>query len=146
MPKRQSVHVEGLSDFQRELRRLRDSEIRKEMAAVNQAAAQVIVDAVRPTSRQQAKVQGGIRAGKTFKAATVTTANTKRFPFAVGSFFGARRYRQFQPWIGNQWDPGDHVAASYGVPHAIASHLDEIIDTYGDRIEQLAAKAFPTGR
>jgi hypothetical protein len=138
------VEVRGLKEFQRELRKLQDKQVNAELAALNQKAAQLVVDNVRPVSRQQAKVAGGIRAAKTFKAAVVSTKNTKRTPFAVGAFFGARRYKQFQPWIGNQWDPGDSVSASYGVPHAIAAHLDEIVDVYGDGIEALAAKAFPS--
>lgn len=136
------VEVHGLADFQRELRKA-DATLKAELASLNQRVAQRIVDDVQPTSPQQAKVSKGIKAAKQFKAAVVSTANTRANPFAVGAFFGARRYKQFQPWIGNQWDPGDSVAASYGVPHSIAKHLEDIVDMYGDGIEEIAAKAFP---
>lgn len=116
------------------------------MAELNQKVAQHVVSHVRPTNRQQAKALKGVKAPRSQTKAVVRTQNSARVPFAIGAFFGARRYAQFPEWIGNQWDAGDSVDGRYGVPFAIARELPEILDIYGDGLEELAAKAFPQRR
>lgn len=138
----QSIQVDGLDQFRRELKSISPALV-KEMAKLNQEAAQIIVDKVEPKTAQQRKVIAGVKAARQARGAVVRTQNTTRHPFAIGAFFGARRYHQFPEWIGNQWDPGDSVDGRYGVAFAVHDGLEEVMDRYGDGLEELARRAFP---
>lgn len=136
------IEVVGLKEFTRELRRA-GKEFPKELAKAHQEVAGFVVERVRPVNRQQRKALPGIKAARQQRGAVVVAANTRRNPFTIGSFFGAREFPQFPPWIGNQWDPGDSVDGRYGIPFAIHRDIDRIADIYGERIADIARRAFP---
>lgn len=78
---------------------------------------------------------------------------------AIGTFMGARRRfgwyahprysgstgKQFQPWVGNQWDPGEEQGKPYyiGTPINVAAEQAENI--FLDAFERQFALAFPLG-
>lgn len=56
-----------------------------------------------------------------------------RYPFALGSNFGSRQFKQFPPPV----DP------DYSLYRSIRAKRDDVVESYGDAIDRLAAKAFP---
>ena len=51
--------------------------------------------------------------------------------------------RQFEPWVGNQWEPGETGGSPYYIGDAINDSVDDAAELMIDRINKLAAKAFP---
>lgn len=49
--------------------------------------------------------------------------------------------KQFRPWVGNQWDPGEQGGKPYFIGDAINDSVDEAVDILGDGVEDLARKA-----
>lgn len=138
------VEVRGLRDFQRELRRL-SAELPRELREANLRVAQLIEAAVQRgnLSKQQAEAIEGVIAAAQQRFATIAF-DPRRVPFVRGAFFGAKRYPQFPEWVGNQWEPGAG-GGPYVVADEIRSNFQQIIDVYGELIEELAARAFPSG-
>jgi hypothetical protein len=69
-----------------------------------------------------------------------------RFGWYSNPRYSSSPARQFEPWVGNQWDPGEAGGAPYFIGPAINQSVDEIIEIYGDGIEDLARRAFPGRR
>lgn len=148
------VEVRGLRDFTRELRRL-EGGLQKQMRQIHQKAADLVAPRARAAS--PSRVAGAISGRATQKAARLQVVD--RPPYALGVFMGAlRRFgwyraaryaqstgRQFEPWVGNQWDPGAAGGAPYHIGPAINASIDDVIELMGDEIEQLAGRAFPDG-
>lgn len=146
------VNVRGLRDFTRDLKQL-EGDLHKELKAVNRKVADLMADRARSAS--PAGVQKAIRARGTQRGAFVDITN--RPPRALGVFLGMKqrsgwyshpRYRnsagrQFKPWVGNAWDPGETGGEPYFVGPAINRSIENVLDLFGDEIEKLAARTFP---
>lgn len=79
--------------------------------------------------------------------------------YAVGTFFGASgRFgwygadqfkgstgRQFDPWVGNGWFPGDDSDVPYHIGQPINAAADSIEDQYINAEDNSAKIAFPIG-
>jgi hypothetical protein len=153
------VEVRGLRDFRRELRRLDDGrELRRGLTAIHRDIAKLVRRRTEAAAPPDVKQSLGHRA--TQAAAFLTMS--PRPPRALGVFWGAKRRfgwyaasryaqssaRQFEPWVGNQWDPGEtgsFGSRPYYIGAAIDRSVDEIIDMLGDGLEDLARRAFPDG-
>jgi hypothetical protein len=147
----EQVRVRGLDDFRRELKKV-DKALGKELRQVHLKVARLVADrAQRAAPGRTAKA---ISAAATQKVAAVRI--TPKRGDELGVFMGMKRRsgwyakgryrastgRQFRPWVGANWDPGDGGGPYYIAP-AINRSIDDVIDLYGDEIEKLAAKAFP---
>ncbi len=49
--------------------------------------------------------------------------------------------KQFRPWVGNQWDPGENDGRPYFIGAAINDSVDEVVEILGDGVEDVARKA-----
>jgi hypothetical protein len=150
-----SVRVEGLDKFVRELRKI-DKEYGKRIKAVHLKVAELVAGRAKAAASSQAKP--GITKNATQRAAFVKTSAGRRGD-ALGAIWGmrrrsgwfaARRYeqstgRQFRPWVGNQWDPGEQGGKPYFIGDAINDSIDEVLDIYEQEIDALVAEAFPEG-
>jgi hypothetical protein len=89
-----SIHVEGLSEFRRELRRLDDRTLTSELKDANFAVAQRVVGwahyRAAGQGRMAVKAAATLRASKSQARAAVSFGGAKA-PFAAGSEFGAIR-------------------------------------------------------
>lgn len=137
-----TVEVSGLSEFVRELRRV---DFGKEIGRVNQAVSEPVAADARSRAIARggsaAKTARSIKASRKAKAAVIAVGGP-RFPFAWGAEFGAKRWRQFPAWRGNQWSP-DSGNVGYFLHPAIRDGKEAFERRYFDEIEQVAAKAFP---
>lgn len=57
-----------------------------------------------------------------------------------GRYYGSKG-KQFRPWVGNQWDPGENEGKPYFIGDAINDSVDEVVEILGDGVEQVARKA-----
>jgi hypothetical protein len=148
-----AVQVVGLREFQRELRRLEDTELVNGLKDVNHQVAQRVTGWAQARAAglgpMQSRAAGSLRASRTQARAQVTGGGAK-VPFFGGAEFGAGRnlprstrrgmvrgWNQFHPWRGSGVDAG------YFLFPSIRSHNTEIVTMYGDAIQQLARRAFP---
>lgn len=104
---------------------------------------------------QASRAAGAVKARSTNSSAFIDTVGKP--PFALGVIWGQRkrsgwfanpRYsgsagRQFDDWVGNQWDPGEHGGEPYFIGTAIDSSLDEVDDIYLEGVDDLVRRAFP---
>ncbi len=109
--------------------------------------------------RQASKATRAVKSRATSKSAYLDTV--PKPPFALATIWGqkrrsgwyaAQRYgastgRQFEPWVGNQWDPGETGSwgsSPYHIGPAIDASIDEVLDIYMDGIDDLTRRAFPS--
>lgn len=136
--------VLGLRDFQRALGHMA-GDLPTSLREYNIRAAEEIVEAgkARATTPQAHKAaEGSLRASKASSYVAVMLGDNRRYAFARGSEWGARRYRQFPPWRGNQWmswggGPG------YFLHPAIREVGTRVIEEYWESIRHLWGRAFP---
>lgn len=148
------VKVDGLDQFRREIKRV-DRELGKDLRRIHVKVAELVADKAKAASPD--REAQGIKGRGTQKAALVRVSATARNPRVLGVFMGMRRRsgwyaniryrqsraRQFDPWVGSQWDPGERGGEPYFIGDAINSSVDDVIELYGDEIMDLAARAFP---
>jgi len=135
--------IEGLKEFQMALRDM-GAELPKSLRDFNVEAADEIVAKGRALAHtpQQAKAAKSLRASRSSSYVAVLLGDNNRYAFARGAEWGARRYKQFPPWRGNQWmswggGPG------YFLHPAIRSVGEHVLDKYWESIRALRARAFP---
>lgn len=137
-----TVEVSGLAEFVRELRRV---DFGKDLGRANQAVSEPIAADARSRAMSRggsaAKTARSIKATRKAAKATIAVGGP-RFPFAWGAEFGAKKYRQFPRWRGNQWNP-DAGGVGYFLHPAIRDGKEAFERRYLDEIEKVAAKAFP---
>lgn len=54
-----------------------------------------------------------------------------------GAFWGAKQYRQFNPWVGNSWSAGVAGQGPYAINDTIAEMQDEIQQMYLDGVQRV---------
>lgn len=134
------VKVDGLDELRKELRKLDDKGLTDELKAANFDVANYVVQMAKAraqgVSAQAARAAESLKASKTAARAQVLLGSG-RIRFAFGAEFGSFRYKQFPGWRGSGADAG------YFLYPTIRDEVPQIIETYGDAIDRIAAKAFP---
>lgn len=135
-----TVQVEGLRDFQRQIRSLQDRELNKTVRVANKRAAEVLMpQAVHesPDGKRDAKSSKKYRPGKldksikvvaSTKSAVIKAGSASRVPYAAAIHFGYRK-RNIRP---NRFlyramaRKGGQVAATYErlVEAVVRNHLE----------------------
>lgn len=146
----EAIRVEGLAQFQRELRRV-SSDFPRELRLANLEAAEVVATAARAKARSLGgvarKTEPSIKAAAEQRRAKVSFGGPK-FPFAMGAEFGGGKYgpgnptarggytTQFKAWRGN--DSG----AGYFVFPEIRRTKDPFLEVYEKALFDLIERAF----
>lgn len=139
-----SVRVVGMRELQAALRRV-DTALPRQLRLAGNAAVAGIVTGAQARARSQggvaAKTAPSIRAASEQRAAAVKIGGA-RYPFALGAEFGAQRFRQFEPWRGNQWvmTPGvGYFLHPEIVEHVRSGALVDAFDAALDLVRVFAA-------
>ncbi len=150
-----TVHVEGLREFRRAIKEV-DRELGRELRQVHLKIAELVHGRAQAATRG-AHAKKALKPKATQSAAMVAIKSNRGDELAVffgakrrSGWYAARRYRsssgrQFKPWVGNQWDPGESAGKPYFIGDAINASIDEVIELYADGIEDISRKAFPEG-
>lgn len=147
-----SIRVDGLDGFRKELRKLDDAGLIEELKQANADVAELVIRSAksRASTRMEQRAASTLKARRAQRAAEVSFGGAQA-PFAAGAEFGAgqdmvrrsvngrtyRGYNQFKQWRGN--DNG----AGYFLYPAIRDETKAIVEMYGDAIEKITSKAFP---
>lgn len=136
-------HIEGLGQFRRALRDM-GATLPHSLREYNVKAAKRIVDEARDnaTKPQEQKAAKSLRASRSGSQVAVMLGDSKRYAFALGAEFGARRYNQFRAWRGNQWKHWEG-GPGYFLHPAIRDVGHDVLDEYWQSIRRLHQQAFP---
>ena len=136
-----AIRVEGLDELRAGLKAIGPEWPRK-LGEINKKVAQAVVD----DAKSKAQTPQARKAAESLKASAATTGATVTLgsgvPFALGAEFGAKQYKQFPEWRGNQWNPAAG-GVGYFLHPAIRDHLADIEKAYLDAIDELSKAAFP---
>lgn len=147
------VRVRGLNELRRELAKLDNAGLIDELKDTNFEVAESIIGPARSRAAGVGAMEA--RAAATLKASRAAAKARLLFgggaaPFAGGAEFGANRnvprgtsrgsvlgWNQFNPWRGSGGGAG------YFLYPTIRDRTPDIVEMYGDAIEQITARAFP---
>lgn len=146
------IVIVGLKDFQREIRRMA-AELSGEMTKIHRELAKFVATSAKGAAPRGTKSAIRGRGNRDGAFIDVGTSPVR----ALGTFMGAKRRfgwyahpryaqsrgRQFEPWVGNQWDPGDNAGKPYYIGDAINASLEPAEELIWERIQDLARRAFP---
>jgi hypothetical protein len=151
------IRVVGLKDFTRDLKAMGNDlkdlkDIYRDVAeTVRVAARKAAPKQQSPSIRKRVNQQGAFldvvpmdSKGRERSLGVIMGAEG-RFGWYAAPWFSANTARQFKPWVGNQWVPGEQGGKPYYIGDAINESLDQVDDDFWNGIERLARKAFPDG-
>jgi hypothetical protein len=139
-----STQIVGLRDFQRALS-IAGKGFSLAIKEANVIAAKELVSVAKGKAESlgsvAAKSAKSLRASFALNYSAVNLGGG-RYPFALGAEFGAKQYRQFKSWRGNQFE-GWEGGPGYFLFPSLREHGEEIVKRYFDRIDRLTDEAFP---
>jgi hypothetical protein len=150
------VEIRGLPEFRRELKVL-DGNWPKELRKVHKTIAEEAARRSRGVAARmggvQAKAATTIKGQSTQKAARISTSGIGHVAFWGAKkhtgWYAGGQYRistgqQHPDWVGNGWDVATMSGGPYAINPALAMYLPTMLDEYGDMIDDLARRAFPS--
>lgn len=152
------IRVAGLKEFTKAAKSV-DSRFGRELTSAHKEVATLMA------TRAQARLRsGGRQASQAAKAAKPKATQAAAIlrtiakpEFSLGVIWGMRRRtgwyakeryegskgRQFKPWVGNQYTPGEANGKPYFVGDAVNESVDEAIEMFGEAVDRIAKEAFP---
>lgn len=132
-----TIQVDGLREFQRNVRTLKDKELNKAVREANKASGEVLIPQAKhesPDGHRDAKSSKKYRPGKLDKSVKVTASakgavikagSASRVPYAAAIHFGFRKR---------------HIGANRFLFRAMARKSTVVADTYERRIRAVVEK------
>lgn len=138
----ETVSIVGLDALVRDLKAAKSDLAKRLQVANNDAAAVVLRRAVQLRDSQPgAARKTTVKTGNQANRASLVIGSTQE-PWALGAEFGAKRFKQFQPWTGNQWVDGrgeqwagPEKNVGYFLHPAIRDTRDEFLAEYERQLD-----------
>jgi len=148
-----SVRVEGLSQFRRELKAA-NPKFGRELAKAHKKAGDHVANKAKgplPARVRKSAIRGrGTQRGAFVDVVPVRgdelgvlMGAKRRVGWYSQPKYGSSSGRQFEPWVGNQWEPGSNAGKPYFIGAPINSSVDDVVEILGDALEDAAKRAFP---
>ncbi len=146
------VEIQGLAEFRRALRNsaARSSNVMRTLhrkvadlvAGRAQGSAGSMGSAIKPrATNTSAKIE---TVAKPPQALTVFWGAKRKTGWYAAPQYSGSTGRQFPPWVGNQWSPGETGGEPYHIGPAINSSIPAVMDLYEKGIDEIVKEAFPT--
>lgn len=140
---RETVRIEGLSEFIRDLRAV-EKDLPKAVRQANFDLAQQVVgiaQAKASTKMERSAAETLVALASQREAAIRLGSNAK--PYSLGAEFGAIQYKQFRSWTGNQWTGWNQGNSGYFLHPAIReSGEGPVFALYFKQLDDILARAF----
>ena len=150
-----AITVDGIVPFRAGLKSA-GSSFPKMLAKANKRAVSIIVPVARSNvsglnstnlaghgiGKMQALVAPTIKAAQSQVAAQIKAGSG--VAFGMGALLGAKKWRQFAPWVGNDWTLSGPDDGPYGIAPAVDSTAPEFVEAYGKEMDELTRLAFPS--
>lgn len=125
-----SVFVLGMRDFERELRAA-DPQFPRELRRRNKASAEIVAEEARSrVPVRSGRLKGSIKSGASSRSAYVKAGTEAKVPYALPIEFG---------WKARNIEPQPFIYP------AIEEKNEQVVEQYGDGIDDLMRRAFPEG-
>ena len=139
-----TYQVEGVDELRRSLKAV-DGGV-KQLRKANKDVAKAVEGRSRSRSgsgtAQQAKAAKALLGTGEASRAVIKIRNLRSVPFGIGAFMGALAWKQFPPWVGNNWTLGQPGEGPYVLRDVFDKDFDEaIIDPYLKELQNLFAAA-----
>lgn len=139
-----AYRVEGVDELRRSLKAV-DGGV-KQLRKANKDVAKAVEGRSRSRSgsgtAQQAKAAKALLGTGEASRAVIKIRNLGSVPFGIGAFMGALAWKQFPPWVGNNWTLGQPGEGPYVLRDVFDKDFDEaIIDPYLKELQNLFAAA-----
>lgn len=133
--KSETIRVEGLTEFRKELAKLTEATFTKELKDAHYEVASKVLNKAKgaASTRLEQKAAQSLKASKSASFAQISYGGPG-YPFAMGAEFGSKRYRQFRQHLGR---------TGYFVYPSVRALNSEIARIYLDAVTKIASKAFP---
>jgi HK97 gp10 family phage protein len=125
---KKGVKVEGLRELRKEIRALGDKDLNRSLNKANKAAADVVRDEAKTSTRmprKSGKLAGSVKSGASGDRATVSAGSAVKVPYAGAIHFG---------WPKRGIRPRPFLYA------AMATKRDEVLAAYEKAMDDLARK------
>jgi len=146
------VHVVGMAEFLAGLQAA-NVQTTKAMTTAHRRVAALVVKRAKPAAPGDTKAalrpigrkdQAVIRVGsKPGRAIGTFMGAKRRFGWYAAGRYQASKGRQFRPWVGNQWDPGEQAGKPYFIGSPINESTEEALEVYQDELEKVYVLAYP---
>ncbi|HEC09745.1 MAG TPA: hypothetical protein ENI86_09295 [Acidimicrobiales bacterium] len=145
---RQTVYVSGLDELRKGLRSAPPA-VKRRLGQVNFEAGKAVIGWAEQEAQSAPAVTRHIFHAKALKAsraarsARLTLGGKKpKIAFAPGAEYGAKKYKRFPPWKGNQWSP-DSGKVGYAMHPAFRKRKSEFLDIYMAMLDKVLSEPFP---
>lgn len=156
----ETVNIRGLAEFRAALRDLGgnwESELSLAHQKLGSKAAGWARARARAMGGVQARAASAIGERHSAKSAAIAVLPARGLDaMANVAFWGAKKHTgwyaahrywnsspQHPPWVGASWEAAVAGQGPYAINDALAAHLDDIVEEYGDMIDHIARRAFP---
>jgi len=139
-----TYRVEGVDELRRSLKAV-DGGV-KQLRKANKDVAKAVEGRSRSRSgsgtAQQAKVAKALLGTGEASRAVIKIRNLGSVPFGIGAFMGALAWKQFPPWVGNNWTLGQPGEGPYVLRDVFDKDFDEVVvEPYMQELQALFAAA-----
>lgn len=160
-----SIEVEGAKQFRRDLKQIPGSspkvmtKVHRKIATHVQMKARAnAATASGPFADRYRKVKNKINRSANMRGAAVGVPRDRAgTTFHQATFWGTkkrtgwyaqRKYenstgQQHPEWVGSTWRAGVRGEGPYVINYTVAEEVDEVVELYGDAMDELFADAFP---
>ena len=139
------IEVTGADDLAAIFKTLgRTKDLRAAYKTVSKVAETHLRAGASGGTKMQSRAAKAIKAAATDKSASIGIFKGFRYPGAkvaggaIGAFYGAYRFKQFQPWVGSSWHLPESGPHTFGPSMQKAS--DPIGEAFVDGVLRLAAE------
>ena len=139
-----TYRVEGVDELRRSLKAV-DGGV-KQLRKANKDVAKAVEGRSRSRSgsgtAQQAKAAKALLGTGEASRAVLKIRNLGSVPFGIGAVMGALAWKQFPPWVGNNWTLGQPGEGPYVLRDVFDKDFDEVVvEPYMQELQALFAAA-----
>lgn len=132
------IEVEGIRELRTKMRKMGVEGSNKALRTAHKNVAKLVEGRSRGRgTAQQVKAAKAILGKGMTAESLIVIRNLASVPFGIGAFMGAKQYKQFPEWVGNDWNL-EAGTGPYVIAEVIASGRTDIIEAFVEEMRSAA--------
>jgi hypothetical protein len=132
------IEVEGIRELRNKMRKMGVEGSNKALRTAHKNVAKLVEGRSRGRgTAQQVKAAKAILGKGETAESIIKIRNLASVPFGIGAFMGAKQYKQFPEWVGNDWNL-EAGTGPYVIAEVIASGRTDIIEAFVEEMRSAA--------
>ena len=132
------IEVEGIRELRTKMRKMGVEGSNKALRTAHKNVAKLVEGRSRGRgTAQQVKAAKAILGKGMTDQSIIAIRNLASVPFGIGAFMGAKQYKQFPEWVGNDWNL-EAGTGPYVIAEVIASGRTDIIEAFVEEMRSAA--------